>query len=203
MLLGVSTEPIGHLSDVLRSRRSLRVFDPGHEISDAELARLLRAAQWAPSAGNSQPWGFVVGRRGDRTHDRFVARLSRGNRGWVPLASAVLITAHQVASGPEADAPAFSDYAMYDLGQAVALLSVEAGLLGLTVHQFAGFDHEGLAAEFGVPPHWRVTTAVAIGVPGDPSTADPSLVERDRRPRSRKPMADFVFADSWGVSAGL
>ncbi|KRF20524.1 hypothetical protein ASG90_18200 [Nocardioides sp. Soil797] len=191
------------LSDLQRNRRSVRVFDPRHEISESDLARLFRAAQWAPSAGNSQPWGFLVGRRGDETHARFVQHLSRGNRSWVPSASAVVITAHQIASGPEDDAMVFSDYALYDLGQSVALLGVEAGVLGLGIHQFAGFGHEAVAAEFDVPPHWRVTTAVAIGAPGDPADADPLLVERDQRPRTRKPMADFVFAGSWGTPAGL
>ncbi|WP_235735265.1 nitroreductase family protein [Nocardioides alcanivorans] len=199
----MTTELTGDLSDVLRNRRSLRILDPEHVLGDAQLARLLRAAQWSPSAGNSQPWGFLVACRGDETHDRFVKHLSAGNRSWVPAASAVLITAHQVASGPEDDAPAFSDYAMYDLGQAAAMLTVEAGLLGLTAHQFAGFDHDGVAEEFGVPEHWRVTTAIAIGTYGDPSAADPALVERDRRPRVRKELSEFVFAGTWGASAGL
>lgn len=191
------------MSDLLRSRRSVRVFDPTHEIAVEELGQLFRAAQWAPSAGNSQPWSFLVGRRGDETHSRFVQHLSTGNRSWVPAASAVVITAHQVASGPEEDAMVFSDYAMYDLGQSVALLGVEAQLLGLSVHQFAGFGHAAVAAEFGVPRHWQVTTAVAIGAHGDRASADPQLVERDERPRARKPMAEFVFAGSWGTAAGL
>ena len=197
------TGPAGELSDVLRTRRSVRILDPEHEIGDVDLARLLRAAQWAPSAGNSQPWSFVIARRGEETHDRFVPHLSAGNRTWVPSASAVLITAHQVASGPEDDAPVYSDYAMYDLGQAVAMLTVEAGQIGLTVHQFAGFDHDGVAAEFGVPDHWKVTTAVAIGTYGDPAAADPVLVERDQQPRVRKPLSEFVFAGTWGASADL
>ena len=197
----MTTELTGELSDVLRERRSVRIFDPEHEIADQVLGRLLRAAQWAPSAGNSQPWSFLLARRGDETHDRFVAHLSAGNRPWVPAASLVLITAHQVASGPEEDAPAYSDYAMYDLGQAVALLTVEAGLLGLTAHQFAGFDHQSVTEEFGVPAHWQITTAIAIGVHGDPTTAAPALVERDQQPRTRKPFSEFVYAGKWGAAA--
>ncbi|KQY57458.1 MULTISPECIES: nitroreductase family protein [unclassified Nocardioides] len=193
----------GDLSDLLRNRRSTRVYDPGHVLADEDLARLMRAAQWSPSAGNSQPWAFLVGRRGDETHRRFLPHLSAGNTSWVPHASAVLVSAHQAASGPEDDALTFSDYAMYDLGQSVAMLTVEAELLGLTVHQFAGFGHDAVAREFGVPPHWRVTTALAIGAYGDPRAADPVLAERDERPRVRKPMDDFVFAGSWGAGAGL
>jgi nitroreductase len=47
------------LREVIAKRRSIRKFkeDP---VSDDVLARVLEAGRWAPSAGNSQPWGFVV-----------------------------------------------------------------------------------------------------------------------------------------------
>ncbi|WP_229123203.1 nitroreductase family protein [Enemella evansiae] len=38
-------------------------------MSDAEVDVLLEAARRAPSAGNSQPWSFIIGRRGDAIHD--------------------------------------------------------------------------------------------------------------------------------------
>lgn len=199
----MTLETVPDLMPLLRSRRSIRTYDATHELGDDELAVLLEAARWAPSAGNSQPWSFLVGRRGDTAHDLFVELLSRGNRSWVPRASAVLISLHQVASGPEEDAPAFSDYAMYDLGQAVAHLNVQAAELGLAVHQFAGFDHDRLAAECGVPPHWRVTTGIAIGreLPPeelDEAVADELARERDRRPRTRKPLGELAFGGRFG-----
>lgn len=183
------------LHDLLLNRRSVRTFDPSHELDERELSMVLEAARWAPSAGNSQPWSFLVGRRGDHTHQRLVGRLSRGNLSWVPAAGAVLVSLHQVTSGPEEDALTYSDHAAYDLGQAVAHLSVQALDLGLAVHQFAGFDHDGVAADFGVPRHWRVTTAIAIGRPL-PSTADD-------RPRGRRPLADFVYAETFGRPASF
>lgn len=183
------------LHDLLRLRRSVRTFDPDHVIDAGDLSVILEAARWAPSAGNSQPWSFLVGRRGDDSHERLVGRLSRGNRSWVPAAGAVLVTLHQVASGPEDDALTYSDYAAYDLGQAVAHLTVQSLDLGLAVHQFAGFDHEGVATDFGVPRHWQVTTAIAIGRPL-PSTADD-------RARGRRPLADFVYAESFGRPASF
>ena len=41
------------------TRRSLRRFTD-QPLSQQELEQLLRAAMQAPSAGNSQPWEFVV-----------------------------------------------------------------------------------------------------------------------------------------------
>ena len=100
--------------------------------------------------------------------------------------------------------PTYSDYAAYDLGQAVAQLSVQALALGLVVHQFAGFDHEQLAAQADVPRHWQVTTGVALGreLAGEES-GGPAARERDRRPRTRKPLAELAFGRQVRRPAGL
>jgi nitroreductase len=190
---------------LLRDRWSTRLFDPGHELLDDELTQILEAARWSPSAGNSQPWAFLVGRRGDATHRRFVDLLSRGNTSWAPDASALVLSLHQ--SGVEGDSDlVMSDYAMYDLGQAAAHLTIQAQSMGLFVHQFAGFDHERAAEVFEVPDHWTVTTGIAIGRHADAARiagAPEPLLERERRPRERKEFASFVFAERFGNPAGV
>ena len=74
------------LAEPMRSRWSASVYDDQHRLTDTEIETLLRAAQWAPSAGNSQPWVLFVCVPGTPNHDRLVATLSRGNSGWVPRA---------------------------------------------------------------------------------------------------------------------
>ncbi|UUZ61067.1 nitroreductase family protein [Nocardioides sp. B-3] len=96
------------------------MYDDAHTLTRAEIDQLLHAAQWAPSAGNSQPWVFFVCERGTANHERLVAHLSRGNAGWVPRASVVFLTAAHVSTGADEDAPAYSDYALYDVGRAAA-----------------------------------------------------------------------------------
>lgn len=191
------------LTPVLHRRWSTRVFDPTHTLSDAELTVLLEAARWSPSAGNSQPWAFLVGRRGDATHRALVDLLSRGNSFWAPRASALVLTLHRVAAEPGSDIP-YSDYAAYDLGQAVAHLSVQAMATDLHVHQFAGFDHDRAAEVFAVPAHWRVTTGIAVGRPAPVSCIEdqePSLAVRERMLRSRHPLTDNVFQTTFGTAA--
>ncbi len=48
--------------DVLMSRRSIRDY-VDRDVSREDVEALLRAAMAAPSAGNEQPWHFVVIRR--------------------------------------------------------------------------------------------------------------------------------------------
>ena len=57
----------------------------------------------------------------------------------------------------------FSECSVYDLGQAVAHMSIQAQALGLHVRQFRAFDRDGIATEFAVLDHWEVTTLAAIG----------------------------------------
>ncbi|NYE36309.1 nitroreductase [Nocardioides cavernae] len=190
------------LAEPMRSRWSASVYDPAHRLSDDEVTTLLHAAQWAPSAGNSQPWMFFVCRPGTANHERLVATLSRGNSGWVPRASVVFLTAAHMRTGDEPDAPAYSDYALHDVGQAAAHLTLQATAMGLLAHQFAGFDHDALAAALRVPPTHQLLTGIAIGAPGDPAEVDERTAARDHRDRVRRPLSEWVFDGAFGESRG-
>lgn len=194
------------LAEPMRSRRSTRAFDDQHELANAELDLLLRAAQWAPSWGNLQPWAMVVAPRGGRAHQALGPRLSRGNSAWVPRAAAVIITAAQVAHHPdvdEADDGQTGGFkgehaACYDLGQAAAHLSLQAVAMGLHAHQFAGFDKDGVAQDLGVPPWFHVLSGIAVGRSGDPAEISERDREREQRPRVRRSLSEFVHLEAWG-----
>ena len=202
-ILARVTERVPHptaagLAEPLRSRWSPSVYDAEHRLSGAEVETLLRAAQWAPSRGNTQPWAFVVCVPGTPQHDRLVATLSRGNAGWVPRASVVFVTAARVRESEEPDAAAYSDHALYDVGQAAAHLTIQARAMGLHAHQFAGFDRDALTEALDVPDTHRVLTGIAVGRPGDPAEVDERTAERDRRDRARKPLEEWVFGERFG-----
>ncbi|RZS77517.1 nitroreductase [Motilibacter rhizosphaerae] len=165
------------LHPLLAARWSPTVFDAGHELEPGDVELLLEAARWAPSAGNSQPWAFVVGRRGDETHARLVRHLARSSARWAPSASLLVANlAHRHVEGTDWD---YSEFSAYDLGQAVAHMTLQAASMGLFVRQFRAFDRAGVAAEFGVPEHWEVTTMAAIG--RTPPGTTPDDTTRGRR----------------------
>lgn len=165
------------LHPLLAGRWSPARFDPTHVLAPAEVASLLEAARWAPSAGNSQPWAFVAGRRGDPTHARLVRHLAGSAAAWAPAASLLVANlAHHLVEGTGWQ---HSEFALYDLGQAVAHLTLQGVALGLAARQFRAFDREAVAADFGVPDHWVVATMVAIGRPAAPG--EPPGAGRDRR----------------------
>ncbi len=191
------------LTPLLRDRESVLVYDRSHTLSPEALRAILEAARWSPSAGNSQPWGFIVGLRGDDTHAAMVELLSSANQVWAPSASAIILTLHQVATDEDHEI-AYSDYAMFDLGQAVAHITVQARSMGLQVRQFGGFDHRAATEVFAVPPHWAVTTGIALGLPAGPDgdAEMPDWVRtRARLPRSRLPLEAFVHSGKFGHTA--
>ena len=191
------------LTPLLRDRESVMVYDRHHELSPDALRAILEAARLAPSAGNSQPWGFIVGRRGDATHEAMLEVLTPPNRVWAPSASAIVFTLHQVATDEDHEV-SYSDYAMFDLGQAVAHITVQARSMGLQVRQFGGFDHRAATEAFAVPRHWAVTTGIALGLPttdGEDEQMPDWVRTRARLPRSRLPLEEFVHSGKFGHPA--
>ncbi|MFT4035148.1 MAG: nitroreductase family protein [Patulibacter sp.] len=185
------------IDPLLQQRWSPRAFDATHVLEPTQLASLLEAARWSPSAGNTQPWSFIVGLRGDATFETFRATHSRGNSTWTHRASALILTLRQLESGPDHELP-YDGYTQYDLGQAAAHLSIQAQSLGLHTHQFVGFDHDAAATAFAVPAHWQVETGIAVGLLADPSVLDDSLRDKELAPRVRRPLSEFVFTGRWG-----
>jgi nitroreductase len=174
------------LSSFTTQRFSPTLFSPDHVATQAQVDALLDAARRAPSAGNSQPWAFIVGMRADAVHARLVCHLAPSSARWAPTASLLIANlSQQRVAGSDLE---YSEFARYDLGQAVAHFTVQAHLLGLAVHQFRAFDREGLAAEFGVPAHWEVTSLAAIGLPSDGADSGAGTS------RDRKSIADVTWA---------
>lgn len=169
--------PADDIYPLLRQRWSPRAFDPDHEVTPAEVDLLLEAARWAPSAGNSQPWAFVTARRGDAAHDRIVPSLARSSGAWAPTASLLLLNlCHRWVE----DSPLeYSEFSMYDLGQAVAHLTVQAQAMGLFARQFRAFDREALEVAFAVGSGWELATITAIG---RPMPVDGPVPQPERRP---------------------
>jgi FMN reductase (NADPH) len=60
--------------ELLKSRRSIRAYKPD-PIPDEYIQKIIEAARWAPSGGNSQPWEFIVIKKKevkDRIADLFI-----------------------------------------------------------------------------------------------------------------------------------
>ncbi|MFC5925247.1 nitroreductase family protein [Micromonospora vulcania] len=172
------------LTPLLAYRWSPRAFDPDAELTPDQAASLLEAARWAPSAENVQPWRFALGHRDDETWKLILTSLPASDQDWVRHAATLVVGAH---TGDDAERAA------YDLGQAIAHLTVQATALGLHVHQLTRFDRAGLACELDLPGVVRPLVVAAVGRLGDPFTLPPELCARETGLRHRRPLADLLL----------
>lgn len=177
---------------LLTGRWSPRGFDRAHTLGDRTLTALLEAARWAPSANNSQPWRFLVTRRGEESFDALADTLAAGNRTWAPAASALVLVAAQTAD--ETDRP--RPWALYDTGQAVAALSVQAEAEGLSVHQLGGFDADLAGDRFDLDGSLTPVVVVAIGRRDPHAELPEPLAAREQAPRTREPLTALLLGDS-------
>lgn len=177
------------LSDAHAQRWSTRAFDPDGVVTDEQLTTVLEAARWAPSASNTQPWRFVVARRGTPEHDTILAGLIASNQVWAQAASVLMVN---IAKTTDASGTPMR-WAEYDLGQSVAHLSLQAQLLGLHTHQMGGIYPDALRDSFGLSAELVPVSVTALGVLGSADALPEKLQARELLPRTRLPLSDLVL----------
>lgn len=175
--------------DLIVRRRSLRAYSDA-PLTTTQINTLFEAARWAPSSVNEQPWQYIYAVRGQDLWDVIFETLNEGNRTWAKDAPLLVVSlARTTFSRNGRPNPS----AIYDLGGANAILSLQATAMGLNVHQMGGYDHAMLRQALRVPSEVELGVVMAIGLPGDADQLPEPLRERERLPRVRRPVSDFVM----------
>lgn len=181
--------------DIIGGRYSPRGFSD-RAVDAHTLACLFEAARWAPSSFNEQPWTFVLARRGDKeAFDAIIDCLTPGNQSWAHTAAVLMIS---VARMTFEKSGKVNRHAFHDVGIASGFLALQATALGLGLHMMAGFDAAKARVLFAIPEGFDPVAAMALGYPVEPAAMSEEARERAAKPRSRKALAEFVFARRWG-----
>jgi nitroreductase len=171
------------LRDAVRARRMVRAF-ARRPVPRATVDDLIDLARRAPSAGNTQPWHFVVleGEETARLWDVTLPLPRREAFRWSGLLDAPVVVVPVVDPGAYASRYAEDDkratglgggpdawsvpYWWVDGGMAVHGLLLAAVDAGLGALFYGLFDHEAaVLAALGVPAGYRALGAVALGWP--------------------------------------
>ncbi len=180
------------IHDLLRRRWSPRSF-LAQSLYPATLELLLEAARWAPSANNEQPWRFLYAYREETERfERMLSCLAAPNIVWARNAALLMFPLAQLTFTRNGNP---NRHAFYDVGQAVANLSLQATAIGVGVHQMAGFDPAKVRQLFNVPENMDAVVGLAIGYPGEPNALPPPYNEREIAPRQRKPVGELIFRE--------
>ena len=191
--------PANPIHDLISRRWSPYSFD-SRPVSEADLRSIFEAARWAASSFNEHPWSFILATSADPDEfEKLLSCLIEPNQVWARSAP-VLALGVAGTRFRRNDKP--NRVAIHDLGLAVGNLSLEATSRDLVVHQMAGILADRARTIYAVPQDHEVVTGIAIGYAGDPASLPEILQGRDRSPRARKPLNEFVFTRKWGADAG-
>ena len=184
------------IEPLLTQRSSPYTFDPNRTVAEQDLRALFEAARWTMSSYNAQPWRYIVGvkSRSPEVWQQIYEALVAGNQGWAqhaPVLALGLTNNIFEHNGKENKA------AMHDLGAASANLTFEATARGISVHQMIGIEADKAAETFSLAPEITPLTALAIGYAGDNPELATELAERDKRPRERIDVSDFLISGSF------
>jgi nitroreductase len=168
--------------EVIKQRRTVRRFR-STPVPSEHLAAILDAAHYAPTAGNQQPWRFLVVRDREkldllkeRALQWYLERVQEADaaRGLdldslrartERLLEGVLSAPVYVAVLVDKEAP-YSQYLTQDGSLAAGNLMIAARALGYGTGFFTTFFPEGLMREFfGIPDRYSLICFTPIGVP--------------------------------------
>jgi nitroreductase len=147
--------------ETLLGRRSIRRYIPG-EIDENDLAKVLRAGMAAPSAGNEQPWHFIVIR------DRDTLRaLSEAH----PYAEMVKTASLAILVCADMAGVKHRDFWPQDCAAATENMLLAVHALGLGSVWIGVYPREARVAEIRrivlLPDHVIPFSLLPVGIPGE------------------------------------
>jgi nitroreductase len=166
--------------DAIRARRNVRQYTD-QPIAREDLERICEAGRRAPSAGNGQPWNFVVVTgRGELIE---LAKVwERGGRHIAGSAATIALVARE----PENEVQ--RGLLLYDLGQATMNMMLAAADLGIGSGHSAVSDQQQAQRVLGFPDGYLAVYLIGLGYPAD----------RPLRPIARPARRPFDEVVHWG-----
>jgi nitroreductase len=170
--------------DAMRSRRNVRQFTD-QPVPDDALDRILDAGRRAPSAGNWQPWDFVLVTDRDQLIE--LSKVWQGAGHVARAAAAIAIVA------PEPRDDRQSALLQYDLGQATYAMMIAAADLGVGTGHAAAEDQDQAKAVLGFPDGRFLAWMLSVGYPADKPL---KVIQR----LNRRPFEDVVHRGTWNAA---
>ncbi|MEN3973788.1 nitroreductase family protein [Emcibacter sp. SYSU 3D8] len=176
----------------------------GRQPEAHKLQSMFEAARLAPSAHNTQPSRFLLGRKGGMAYEKLFTCLDPHNREWAHCVPVLVLASvmRRRFSQVKADFVPYP-HCMHDLGLSVMSFMLQGQHLGLHCHPMAAFDPEKAQRDFDIPPLFAPGIIIAVGYLGDPGALPPDLRVRETGPRTRRPLEEIVFEEAWGQSSSL
>lgn len=146
-------------------RRSIRKYT-SEDVSDELVTELLKAAMSAPSAGNQQPWDFIVVK--DRTVLNEIPKVHQYAQMLIEAPLAIIVCG-------ALDREKHKGYWVQDCAAAIENILIEAQFLGLGAVWLGVYPREdrveGLTNLLGIPENVIPIAVISIGHPAESKEA--------------------------------
>jgi len=147
------------------------------KVDDTVKTKILQAARFTGSSNNSQHWRFILVQEKDNLA---TLALDSTSGQWVKNANfAVIISIDPRIPGSAIDA-----------GRVLQDMELAAWNFGVVSRVFTGIKEGDLRRDFALPPELKPAAVLGFGYP----------VRRIKGKKSRKPLEELVFAESYGRS---
>ena len=181
------------LIDAIEKRWSPRAFD-SKEVEIGKLETIFEAARRSPSSNNEQPWRFIIGIKSNNTaYAKLFEALNEFNQKWAEHAPVVGVVIGQENFTKNGNS---NPHHAYDVGQAMAYLTLQATAEGLFVHQMAGFFPEKIQESFNIPVGYKVITMFVLGYLGSPEILSEDYKKNEYKKVIRKNLNEIIL-ESW------
>lgn len=158
--------------EAINGRRSIRAFKD-EPVSEEDLRRILEAGIAAPSAGNCQPWDFVVVKE-ERTKKRLAAAaLGQSHVEEAPVV--IVVCANVKRSSSRYGRRGAELYCIQDTAAAVENMILATHALGYGTCWVGAFTEEEVAKAIGAPAGVRPVAMITIGRPAEKPRPTPRL----------------------------
>jgi nitroreductase len=162
--------------EAIKTRRSIRKF-LNTRVEEEKLVQILDAGRWAPSAGNTQEWFFIVVK--DKGRKIQLAEAALGQF-WLVDADIVIVVCCNIdrirfAYGKRGE----ELYSIQDCAAAVENMLLAAHDLGLGACWIGAFDEEDVKRILRIPGELRPMAIVPIGYAGE-EPPPPVRIDLDR-----------------------
>jgi nitroreductase len=173
--------------EVIKGRRSIHFFTEG-EVSDQQVNLLLEAARWAPSAGNNQPWRFVIVRK-TAIKEKLIAAAEDGySMNFVRKAPVIIVVCADLnlykkkskrwqTLGP-------SQFCIQDIAAATENILLAATALGLGACWVGAFYEDKVKDGLNLPKGIRPMVLIPVG-----------RTRSKEQPPLRKPLKDLILTE--------
>src|SRR5690554_6911508 len=182
---------VTQVKEIILARKSPVSFSE-RDIDQAIIEDVLDSGRWSASAFNEQPWRFIYGSKAKNpiVYQQILDLLVPTNYEWAqyaPVLILVLAKTHFALNGKE------NFHALYDTGQAVGAMAIQATAHNLVMHQMSGFDREKAIQQFELGNTYIPIAVAAVGYKGNIDQLSDNLKQRELRIRTRKEVSEIVF----------